>query len=78
MYLKQYALENGIDIAMYGHTHRPYIEIDEDITILNPGSLSYPRQEGRKPTFLLMEIDDMGEIHYAHGYYKSKFDEMIF
>ena len=41
--LKQYALQNSIDIVMFGHTHKPYIEIDEDVTILNPGSVSYPR-----------------------------------
>lgn len=34
--LKQYALQNHIDIVMFGHTHKPYIEIDEDVTILNP------------------------------------------
>ena len=33
--LKQYALQNSIDIVMFGHTHKPYIEIDEDVTILN-------------------------------------------
>ena len=29
---------------------------------------SYPRQPGRKPTFLIMEIDEEGQAHYAHGY----------
>lgn len=72
MYLKEYARENGIDVVMFGHTHRPYIEIEEDVTVLNPGSIAYPRQEDRRPTFLLMEIDAMGDAHYAHGYY----DEM--
>lgn len=76
-YLREYALEVGADVVMYGHTHQPFIEIEENITILNPGSLSYPRQEGRKPTFLMMEIDEEGEAHYAHGYYKSKFDELM-
>ena len=39
------ALENDCDIAMYGHTHVPYLEEDpDDITILNPGSISKPRQ----------------------------------
>lgn len=76
-YLRSYAHELGVDVVMYGHTHQPFIEIEEDLTILNPGSLSYPRQPGRKPTFLIMEIDDEGEAHYAHGYYKSKFDELI-
>ena len=74
--LKQYALQNNIDIVMFGHTHKPYIEIDEDVTILNPGSVSYPRQPDHMPTFLIMEIDDEGEAHYGHGYYKSKFTEL--
>ena len=74
--LKQYALQNHIDIVMFGHTHKPYIEIDEDVTVLNPGSVSYPRQSDHMPTFLIMEIDDEGEAHYGHGYYKSKFTEL--
>ena len=69
MYLKEYARENGIDVVMFGHTHRPYIEIDEEVTVLNPGSISYPRQEDRRQTFLMMEIDEMGDAHFAHGYY---------
>ena len=63
--------------VMYGHTHVPYIEIGDDVTILNPGSISYPRQPGRKPTFLIMEIDEEGQAHYAHGYYKEQFDELM-
>ncbi len=51
-YLREHALEYGYDVVMYGHTHVPYIEIGDDVTILNPGSISYPRQAGRKPTFL--------------------------
>ena len=73
--LREYGQELGADIVMFGHTHIPYIEINEDMTILNPGSLSYPRQEDRKPTFLVMEIDEYGQTHFGHGYYKSKFSE---
>ena len=36
------------DVVMYGHTHVPYIEIGDDVTILNPGSISYPRQSGKE------------------------------
>ncbi len=75
-HLRQIALENHYDIVMFGHTHIPFIQIEEDLTILNPGSLSYPRQEDRMPTFLLMEIDEYGMAHYGHGYYKSKFSEL--
>ena len=56
------ALENDCDIAMYGHTHVPYLEEDpDDITILNPGSISKPRQADHRYTYMVMEIDDKME-----------------
>ncbi len=58
------ALENDCDIVMYGHTHVPLLEEDEDITFLNPGSISLPRQIGHKKTFVIMEVDDEDEISY--------------
>lgn len=58
----------NMDIVMFGHTHRPLIDIREDITVLNPGSLSYPRQEGRIPTYIMMTIDDKEEAHYEIRY----------
>lgn len=59
LYLRNAALENDCDIAMYGHTHVPFLDEDpDDVTILNPGSLTYPRQEGKKQTFVVMEVDD--------------------
>lgn len=74
--LKEYARAAGVDIVMYGHTHVPYFEKDDDLIVLNPGSLTYPRQANRKPTFLMMEIDDNGEAHFGHGYYQSHFNEL--
>ncbi len=68
--LKEEARERGIDIAMFGHTHRPYLEIGNELVILNPGSISFPRQEGRKPSYILMEIDDRGEAHFTINYLK--------
>ena len=29
LYLKQEAKERGFDIVMFGHTHRPYFDIDK-------------------------------------------------
>lgn len=56
------ALENDCDIAMYGHTHVPYLEEDpDDVTILNPGSISKPRQADHRYTYMVMEIDDEDE-----------------
>ena len=69
--LLEEAVSRGFNIVMYGHTHRPEIDMEEDITILNPGSLSYPRQLGRKPSYILMEIDREGEAHYTIHYLES-------
>ena len=63
------ALENNCDIAMYGHTHVPYLEEDpDDVTILNPGSISKPRQADHRYTYMVMEIDDEDEVTYELRY----------
>lgn len=67
-HIKQEAKEREIDIVMCGHTHRPVVIQEEGITIINPGSMSYPRQENRKPSYVLMEIDKDGEAHYTINY----------
>lgn len=63
--LKEEARSREVDIVMCGHTHRPVIEQERDLTLINPGSLSYPRQEGRVPSYVLMEIDQKGVVHYT-------------
>lgn len=63
------ALENDCDIAMYGPTHVPYLEEDpDDVTILNPGSISKPRQADHRYTYMVMEIDDEDEVTYELRY----------
>ena len=49
-------------MVIYGHTHRPVIAKENGIMVLNPGSLTYPRQEGRRYTYIIMEIDENGEV----------------
>ncbi len=68
-YLRQEARARGYDIVMFGHTHRPYYDVDrrrgdKDLIVLNPGSLSYPRQEGHAPSYAVMTLDDAGEAHF--------------
>lgn len=75
-FLREEGKRKGVDIVMYGHTHVPFFEDDGEIIILNPGSLTYPRQQGRKPTFLIMDIDDDGRPQFGHGYYTGHFDEL--
>ena len=64
----QEARSRGCDIVMFGHTHVPYLHQEDGITALNPGSISYPRQEGRRPSYIIMESDKEGEAHYTINY----------
>lgn len=57
------AKDRGAQLAIYGHTHRPQLAKRENVMILNPGSLSFPRQEGRRPSYMLLELDETGELH---------------
>ena len=67
-YLKEEAVSRGVDIVMYGHTHKPVIDKDGDIWAVNPGSLTYPRQEGRRPSYIIMTVDDEGKIGFEIKY----------
>jgi putative phosphoesterase len=62
--LRDAARARGVDIVMFGHTHRPYINTDEMPFVMNPGSISYPRQEGRQASYIVMEIDQNGEAKF--------------
>lgn len=55
--IKREAVARGMDIVMYGHTHRPAVDRSGGVIAVNPGSLSYPRQEGRRPSYILMDVD---------------------
>lgn len=74
--LEDMARSCGADIAMFGHTHRPYFKQMEDgFVILNPGSLGNPRQSPRRPTYVVMEIDEAtGKINYFQEHLKAPGD----
>ncbi len=66
--LKDEALSRGFDLVMYGHTHRPVVDESDGIVVLNPGSLTYPRQEGRRPSYIIMEINKKGAMDFQVKY----------
>lgn len=66
--LKREAVSRGMDVVMFGHTHRPFLDYSRGIVTLNPGSVSFPRQEGRRPSYALMELDPKGEAHFRIQY----------
>ena len=58
------AEELGADVMLSGHTHRPLFTKIGDIVIANPGSLSSPRQADGCPTYMIMTVDEDGELHF--------------
>lgn len=66
--MKEMAKENGADIVMFGHIHEPLLEQEDGMTVLNPGSISQPRQEGHRPTYMVMTIEEDGRAEYATIY----------
>lgn len=56
--IKEEALVRGANIVMFGHTHRPVIDESGPVIAINPGSLTYPRQAGRRPTYIVMEVEE--------------------
>ena len=66
--IKREALGRGCDIVMFGHIHRPLLEQDGQVLVLNPGSIAYPRQPGPRPSYLVMEVDPQGEAEFEIRY----------
>lgn len=48
--------ELGANIILFGHTHVPLILEEDNIRIMNPGSVSYPRGVDRIKTFGIIDI----------------------
>lgn len=66
--IKREAAARGADVVMYGHTHRPVVDRGWGVTAVNPGSISYPRQEGHQPSYIIMELDGQGKLHFTIEY----------
>lgn len=55
------AKEKEVQIALFGHTHIAVIEYIDNILIMNPGSISLPR-DSYIPTYGMLDINDNGLI----------------
>lgn len=65
MKLKYKALELGCNLVCFGHTHVPLVEKDENILLINPGSISQPRIYPPIPTYVILEsLSDKYVINY--------------
>ena len=59
--LKLRALEEKADVALFGHTHSPFIDTKEDLIMLNPGTVG---------SYGIIEIDE-GKINASVQKYKQ-------
>lgn len=60
--LREAARRSGCDYAFFGHIHRPVFDTDENVTVVNPGSISLPRQDNRRPSYAILDVDRKGEM----------------
>ena len=59
--LKYRAEEVGADVAMFGHTHVPFLDMSGKPWLMNPGSLSLPRRG--LFSFMVIDVDEEGVWH---------------
>ncbi|MEZ4627886.1 MAG: metallophosphoesterase [Eubacteriales bacterium] len=50
------ARENRCAAVLFGHTHVPLLQADGELLVINPGSMSLPRQ-GSKPSCAVLEVE---------------------
>ena len=74
-FLKQEARSREVDIVMFGHTHKPLVDIEQGLITVNPGSLTYPRQGNRRPSYIIMDLDKKGEAHFTVNNLTAKFSD---
>ena len=57
------AASRDCQAVFFGHTHKPVVEEIDGVLAINPGSLSYPRQQGRRPSYVVLETDSDGKMN---------------
>lgn len=59
--LKALALENQVDIVLFGHTHIRHSSYENGVYFLNPGSASLPR-DGKPPSYGWIDLTEAGVV----------------
>ncbi|HIX58550.1 MAG TPA: metallophosphoesterase [Candidatus Blautia gallistercoris] len=66
------ALDRAVDVVLFGHIHKPVCQTERGVLLINPGSLSYPRQEGRKPSYAVIQAESGGRFACEIRYLKRR------
>jgi len=73
--LAMFGRERGADLVVSGHTHRPLVDQEGAVTLLNPGSHADPR--GARQSFAVLEPTDdglSGRLETVDGTVFERFD----
>ncbi len=62
------ARNRNCSVAMFGHTHRPFLKVVNDVVCVNPGSISYPRQSDRRCSYLVISVSPKGDFEFHEKY----------
>lgn len=65
------AKNRDCDVVMFGHTHKPFLKTVDGVTCLNPGSISYPRQVDRRPSYMVIDVSEEGDFEFRPVYIKN-------
>lgn len=63
--IRREARDLGVNVMMFGHTHVPLLEEKDGIWLVNPGSLTHPRQSSGRPTYIVLNMDDEGKVEFT-------------
>lgn len=69
--LRNLARQERYQVILFGHTHNAFLGYEGDTILMNPGSISLPRNQ-KLPSFGILEIDDKARIHAALGYFEKE------
>lgn len=55
-------LELNSDFLLLGHTHRPFLTLNNNVVILNPGSVGQPRDQNYGASWAIIDTDNKAVI----------------
>ncbi len=64
--------KNKLDILIFGHTHREFLHEFDGNFLLNPGSISYPRNASFLPSYVIIEIGDKKHVTIKIKYINNR------
>ena len=62
------ARARNCSMALFGHTHRPFSRVVNGVLCINPGSINFPRQDNRTPSYAMFYLDKKGNLRTEAKY----------